>query len=651
MLTPLKPRFVVLGDEFLVGAKLFNQTGSDQIVDIAFDSGYLEFRDSKKNLKIEIKNGENKNIYFKVYAPLTLNVANTNFSMSAGNSKFSDSFIDNINIKTNDVFETTATSGYSKDNVKEYVYLPENISKSKGELTVNTSTTLLPYINSGIKYISETNDSSTEGIASKIMTVLSLNKLNNLKVTDFVGELKYNDVSYKINEIIPVLLSDLYKNYRKDNGFGYYANSYYSDYYLNLYTFDVLTNLKDNGVSVSEDIYKNLQSVILNNINNDAGLYSDKNTVIITTYLLSNSLKYNSTNIDSLVSIVKGYLNNNKFLELDSSNFALIYLTDLISSNKSFENKNVDNIYKILENRMEFDSRGAYLKPMNSIWRLYENSTSDTALFVDKFSSLKKDFVSYDKLLRWLNSSKNKDGYWNNEADTQKVINAFISYVDFRQENTKNLSVDVLVNNEKTQSIMPLQKLTKSLNSVAINKSDKNTGLYYDIALKYYVSASNIGKKDEGFVIDRGFYRLSDEKLENKVSDAKVGEVLKGRVEVVVSKDRNYVNIDSYIPAGFELINFALSTENQGNYVDNNNQYQNYYVSSDKQDLYPDYQELRDDRLFLFKQDLTPGVYKFDYYIRALIPGKYSLLPAYVYEKYTPENFGRTEGSEFVVNQ
>lgn len=652
MLTPLKPRFAILGDEFLVGAKLFNQTGSDQIVDIAFDSGYLEFRDSNKNLKIEIKNGENKNIYFKVYVPLTLNIIDTNFSVSASNSKYKDSFVDNIKIKTNDVFEVTATSGYSKNDIKEYIYLPENISKSKGELTINTSGTLLPYINSAIKYISETNDSSTEGIASKLKTILSLNKLNSLKITDSISELKHNNISYKTNELIPVLLSDLYKNYRRDNGFGYYSNSYYSDYYLNLYTFDVLTSLKDNGINISDDIYKNLQSVVLNNINNDAGLYADKNTVIITTYLLSNSLKYNSINIDSLVSITKGYLSNNKFLELDSSNFALIYLADLASSNKSFESKNIDNIYKILENRTEFDSRGAYLKSTNAILRLYENSISDTALFVDKLSSLKKNFVSYDKLLRWINSSKNKDGYWNNEADTQKVINAFISYIDFKKESIKNFSADVLVNNKKViEKTIPISKLTKSLNSIAINNNNKNSSLYYDVALKYYVPANQIGKKDEGFVINRGFYKLDDKNFENKVSNAKVGEVLKGRIDVVVSKDRNYVNIDSYIPAGFELVNFALSTENQGNYVDNNNQYQDYYIAPDKQDLYPDYQELRDDKLFLFKQYLNPGVYKFDYYLRALIPGKYSLLPSYIYEKYTPENFGRTEGNEFVVNQ
>ena len=147
-----------MGDEFLVGAKLFNQTNSDQILDIAFDCGYLEFKDQKKNLKIEIKKGESKNIYFRVAAPLTLNTSNTTFSVSATNDKYKDSFTDTIDIKTNDVFETVATSSYSKNDVREYVYLPENISLDKGELTINSSAGLLPFIKSSIDFITNYND-------------------------------------------------------------------------------------------------------------------------------------------------------------------------------------------------------------------------------------------------------------------------------------------------------------------------------------------------------------------------------------------------------------------------------------------------------------------------------------------------------------
>ena len=58
---------------------------------------------------------------------------------------------------------------------------------------------------------------------------------------------------------------------------------------------------------------KNVRATILNKINNDSGLYADKNTIIITTNLLSDSVKYNFINIDGLIAMTTGYLKDSKF--------------------------------------------------------------------------------------------------------------------------------------------------------------------------------------------------------------------------------------------------------------------------------------------------------------------------------------------------
>jgi hypothetical protein len=66
-------------------------------------------------------------------------------------------------------------------------------------------------------------------------------------------------------------------------------------------------------------------------------------------------------------------------------------------------------------------------------------------------------------------------------------------------------------------------------------------------------------------------------------------------------------------------------------------------------EIYPDFKEIRDDRAYIYTSQLNPGVYEFDYYLRALVPGSYTQLPAIVSEMYTPENFGRTGSSTFQV--
>ena len=60
--------------------------------------------------------------------------------------------------------------------------------------------------------------------------------------------------------------------------------------------------------------------------------------------------------------------------------------------------------------------------------------------------------------------------------------------------------------------------------------------------------------------------------------------------------------------------------------------------------LYPSKAELHNDRIFLFVEHLAPGIYSYDYYIRALQPGTYQQPPASVSELYFPEHFGRTRG-------
>jgi len=190
------------------------------------------------------------------------------------------------------------------------------------------------------------------------------------------------------------------------------------------------------------------------------------------------------------------------------------------------------------------------------------------------------------------------------------------------------------------------------------------------------------------------------------VNEAKVGDVLHGRLTLILPKAYEFVSLADYIPAGFELVNFKLSTEDQSllkgengqdngavgqtstvknlaaaGVIDSNPGFfkrtwirvkefftgtkeaptpttttdssQNFLdeAAQPTMDLQPDINESHDDRLFLFKQHMEPGVYTYDYYIRALVPGTFHHLPARAEEMYFPEVFGRTGGAYFIVKE
>ena len=65
--------------------------------------------------------------------------------------------------------------------------------------------------------------------------------------------------------------------------------------------------------------------------------------------------------------------------------------------------------------------------------------------------------------------------------------------------------------------------------------------------------------------------------------------------------------------------------------------------------LDPDYTEMFDDRALIYKDYLRQGTYQYDYYVRALVKGKYFQPPTVASEIYNPENFGRSASNYFEV--
>jgi uncharacterized protein YfaS (alpha-2-macroglobulin family) len=204
----------------------------------------------------------------------------------------------------------------------------------------------------------------------------------------------------------------------------------------------------------------------------------------------------------------------------------------------------------------------------------------------------------------------------------------------------------------------------------------------------------NIAPRDEGIAVTREFYSLVDKTNLHPLTSAKVGDVVRGVLTIISPKQRHLFAIEDYIPAGFELIDFSLATEDKAalegemglnpdsgqdisiaeqsgptrstqiNFADMAHQllvaagfFGNASLTDETgaplvyQKFYSDFSELRDDRLFLFAQNVSPGAYTYEYYVRATTPGTFNHLPAVASEMYFPENFGRTAGSIFTVLQ
>jgi len=682
MVTPLKPRFVVPGDEFSIGAKVFNESSKTQKLAVTISNSSLEIID-KDPVSIKLAPNETQTVYFRVKAPANVQDGSHNFTLSAKNKDLEDTVDQTISITRNTTYETTATAGYSKGDVNEYVFLPDNVIKDQGGLEIKDSATLAVFLSDGLNSLLSYPYGCAEQIASKLNAIAIVKKglnLENIGDKFQLKDIEMNGQKYTADELVQTGLDKIYQNQTPSGAFTYYQGLPES-YQLSLYIAEVFKNLSKAGYTVDQDRLNNLGNYLNNNFFTYNNSYEPSNDDYImaayTITTLRGSIGLNSRIKDKIKSLEK----DNAYLNEQISNLSLTRLAKLLAENeKEYGQKYKDKVYTVLENRVDIDSRGAYLQTRdNSYWQYYETSIKDTALLLQALVTDKRDNATLDRVLRWLLASRAKDGSWDSTNNTVSVIDAMTDYIAWQKENKSDFNLKVLLNGEEKASyqygpatILNQGSLALGLSDLGFNKlnaisfqkannNKENNNLYYDVALKYFLPANAIPPRNEGFSITRNFYRPDDKDFKNPIKEANVGDVLVGHITIITPADRNLVSIEDYIPAGTEIVNFNLNTESRSaldNYFQSPDSNKpdaycpecDYWTWQDQRTFYPDREEDRDDRLFLFKQNLPAGEYSFDYYVRVLVPGKFIALPATVNEMYFPENFGRTGGSWFVVN-
>ncbi|MCK5320064.1 Ig-like domain-containing protein [Candidatus Parcubacteria bacterium] len=678
MLTPLKPRFIIPGDKFSIGAKVYNQTGQDQRFDVRLAESSFNLEDDL-NKSLALKDGESDTIYFNVFAPSDKQDGIHSFTVSAQDNIHEDTVEKTIKIRRNDTYEAVATAGYTKnDKASEYIFLPDNIIKDKGELTIKTSATLAVFLSDALNYMLAFPYGCSEQIASKLSTIAVIKKglnLENIGDKFQIKDIEYENKFYTIDELMAVGLNELYQNQRSDGGFTYY-NYGHSNFYLTLHLVNTFKQIQDAGYDVDEEKIKKACSFLENKINRDHNFYNNKNTVILTAYALSQweSIKHLSP---TLANKIKTFIQNEKFILEDISNTSLVYLAMLLTDNPKIFNFNYkQKIYNTLENRIEIDSRGSYLsKNKTWLWQYYETPIKNTALLLKALVKDKRDNAILDNIMRWLLRSRNKDGAWGSTNNTLSVVDAFTDYLLWQEENKSDFELRVALDNKEIgnfdyapANILQQDTITISLDEMQFgamtpltfnrtNRNKLNNNFYYDVSLKYFLPIDTVPPRDEGFTITRELYALDDEEYKYPVSSAKVGDILRGHIKIITPKARNFVAIEDFIPAGVELVNFNLDTESEESLTGKKSADKNPYGYRGgnwrdwqrSRQIRPDAVEMRDDRLFLFKERLLEGTYIYDYYVRVLIPGKFHHLPAVASEMYFPENFGRTGGGWFGV--
>ncbi|MCL4860764.1 MAG: hypothetical protein KJZ93_15215 [Caldilineaceae bacterium] len=259
-------------------------------------------------------------------------------------------------------------------------------------------------------------------------------------------------------------------------------------------------------------------------------------------------------------------------------------------------------------------------------------------------------------------------GRWNNTQENAFILLALDRYFNTFEAETPDFVARVWLGDayvaehvyegrttETRQTLVPMgylvsegQESTPDLQSLILEK-DGVGRLYYRLGLRYAPTDLDLPPEEMGFVVQRRYEPVDspDDVVldENGVWRIKAGARVRVRVNLVADSRRYHVALVDPLPAGFEIINPALSPSERLPADPNARPsggwwwWRNWY----------EHQNLRDARAEAFATLLWEGVYEYTYVARATTPGEFVAPPAKAEEMYSPEVFGRSGVDRVVI--
>jgi uncharacterized protein YfaS (alpha-2-macroglobulin family) len=255
-----------------------------------------------------------------------------------------------------------------------------------------------------------------------------------------------------------------------------------------------------------------------------------------------------------------------------------------------------------------------------------------------------------------------REGIWTSTSDTGWSLVALGAYfkgaaftdqavkVSMRQEGWPTTTITL----NPTKSYTYVLESSSFLKAPEVNLSvEGNHRMVYSLSLTY----PRVDFSTEGY--SRGFkiYKSIENTDGGKV--IKVGDVVKVILDIdILGRDFNYIVLDDPLPAGFVAINSAIKTEEslpgkkkgQSDESEGDDYYWDVWdYEGDFYHFVPNYFEMRDDRVLVFKDRSWKGRFRYSYYARAVIKGEFILPSTKIQLMYDPNTVSYTPASKVVI--
>jgi uncharacterized protein YfaS (alpha-2-macroglobulin family) len=649
LVRPVLPRFAVRGDMIDVGAIVHNQRTADGTFTVTLrGSGFVSA--GQPSQRVTIAKGEMKKVLFPVKVGTG---SSASFTMRAETDGARDEIVQSIPVHVFGTPQAVTTSGIADGDVTEQVLAPTKKDAENGDVTITVSPTIATYLPGGLTYLIDYPYGCAEQTVSAFLPSVALRSLQKYDAFRIVSDAR-------LTSIVTQSLQKLYGFQRADGGFGYWTESDRSDPFLTGYVVYALQLTEQADYAVDQSVLDRARTYLQGALR--AENLKDPLNLSERSFLLFVLAEGKRPDIAALSNLYD--------LRTNLPVFAKAYLAMGLqkSGNGSLQGKAKKVLGEIM-NTAKVDPRGTHFeeKENSRYASLLSTNNRTTALALQAIIRIDPKNEFAPNVVRYLLAART-DGHWDTTQSTAVSLLALRDYLQSTGEmEASALNTTVTVNGKSVlqqtfgkDNILSRKEVSLAfdtlkrgaLNDVVIDR--QGTGrIYYDILLSYFFTPDALEPMEQGMAITRTVTPLGAADDTPSVTKASLGDTYRVTLTMTLPEDRNFVAVESPLPAGMEAIDFSLRTSQQGLQEKLKGANTDWWKDdpwSLARRLFT-HIEYRDDRVFLFAEHLPAGVYSYDYLVRATTPGTFHDRPARIFEMYMPETFGQTGGSWFTVSE
>jgi uncharacterized protein YfaS (alpha-2-macroglobulin family) len=665
LLRPSLPRFLRVGDEVTLRLLARNATDAAMDVNVSIEAEGIELTDGGPRTA-RVEPGTSTMLAWPATvaaegdAKLTFRATS-----SAG---LSDSVVQELPVYLDVTPETTATGGVVKGgSLFEALYLPAYALLNGGKLEVSVQPTLTGVLSDELKWFEPPMPpyhvwESTDAVAARLMATVAIQRAEQTAGTDAGrdGRIKTD-------------LAELLSRQAPDGGWRWCKSCGESSPWISAWALLAIGEARRAGHNFDQAMLQRAESYITTEVNRpiDVARPRDPNEKAFLLYSLSVAGA-----ADSQLSTMRALFEQYRS-KLTPSGRAYLLL-GMAEAGVGREDAAVQALANDLTSGVIPSANGNHWEealPENGDhrYRPYGNHTSvrSTALVLLALAHTDPAHPLIEETARWLMVARDAQG-WQVGLDRAHAVLALSQFAAGTGELGGNFTYQVLADQKELLAgrFTPGASARPELRSVPLTEFEKGKvtvlsflrdatrdgRLYYSLNLRYLTPAREVEALSRGISVSHEYTALDDPTT--RIASAKVGDVVRVKVTVMSSHDRNYVVVDDFLPAAFEPIDPQLkitdpalvATLNQERLAAQAEDAPEYWAPWHRW-YYTPFQQVvtRDDRVTLRAQQLPRGVHEYIYYVRATSPGDFFVAPAVAEESFFPEVFGRSDSGRFTV--